>query len=471
MVPKSPSARVRQILSRAGLDAPEAAGSALEREIFRKVLAMGLPSIASFLLLTVYDLVDIFWLARLGEEPVAAVTLFAALLWVLTFANQIIGTGSVAVISRRFGESDHTGTEVAIKNTFLGKFAIGAVMGAVGLLVLRPALEFLGGTPAVVELGVAYGRVQCLGMGVALASFSVYTALRGIGRPTLGMWISVIGTVVNVVLDPVLIFGVGPFPRLGVLGASLASIAGFTTVTVCGLVALAGPRSPIRVRWLSAPSPGGREIVRMARIGLPSGLSALSFAVSSSVVVKLVATYGTTVVALFGMSQKALQFGIMVIVGLGLGTSALIGQYLGSREPHKAWLAAVLSMRVAAAAMLVFGVALAIFAPLIVHAFFGDPEMVGPGALYLRLLAIGLPFIGLSIGVEQAYAGAGRNTPPMIMHLVTSWGLTIPLMLLLGMGMKLGPAGMMAGHSVADLLGAILAVALLRHGGWLEHRV
>jgi putative MATE family efflux protein len=471
MLGKKPPARVQQILERAGPPSSDTLSYELERQIRRSVLAMGLPSIASFFLLTVYDLIDIFWLARLGQEPVAAVTVFGSLLWLLSFPNQIIGTGSVALISRRFGEADLTGTERAIKNTFLGKFLIGTVMGGLGLLILPEALALFGTEPEVVRLAVAYGRIPCLGLGVSLASFSVYTALRGVGRPTLGMWSSVVGTVVNVILDPLLIFGIGPFPRMGIVGAAVASLAGFLAVTILGMSLLASPLSPVRVRWFRGPHPGGRSILTMARIGLPSGLSSLSFSLSGTVIVKLVAIYGTSVVALFGMSQKVLHLGMVVISGFGLGTSALIGQYLGSRELHKAWLAAKLNARTVFTTMVLFALGIAVAAPWIVRAFFDDPALVGPGALYLRLLALGMPFFALTSAGEQPYAGAGRNMPPMIMQVAITWGLVIPMMILAGQVLGLGPAWMMGATSAARFLGSGVGLWLMTHGGWLEHRV
>jgi putative MATE family efflux protein len=471
MFPLEPSARVRAILSGTGSAAPGVPDKALERDVLRRVLAMGLPSVASFLLLTVYDLIDIFWLARLGEEPVAAVTVFGAALWILAFGNQIVGTGSVAVISRRFGAADAAGTERAIKATFLGKLAVGTAGGLVGIAVLPWALDTLGAAPAVRDLGVTYGRISCAGLGVSLASFSVYTALRSLGRPALGMWISLAGTVVNLVLDPLLIFGIGPFPRMGIAGAAVASLAGFSTVTGVGMAALAGAGSPVRVAWLRAPFPRLDETIRMIRIGIPSGWSSLSFALSASVVVKLVAHYGTTVVALFGMSNKVLMVGINVLSGLGLGTSALVGQFLGSREPHKAWLAAVQNLRLATGAMIACALFVAVAAPWIVRLFFPDEAMVEPGALYLRLLAAGLPFTAIILSAEQAYSGAGRTVPPMLLDLAVSWAMVVPLMVVLGLAMGLGPPGMMAGRSLAQALGAVIAVAMVRRGTWLRHEV
>jgi putative MATE family efflux protein len=471
MFPIPPSARVRAILSEAEGAVPAAFGRDRENAVLRRVLAMGLPSVASFLLLTLYDLIDIFWLARLGEEPVAAVTVFGAVLWVLAFGNHVFGAGSVAVISRRFGAADLPGTERAIKTTFLGKFVVGTAAGLVGIAVLPAVLERMGAEPEVQDLGVRYGRIYCAGLGVSLASFSVYTAFRSLGRPALGMWISFLGAAINLALDPVLIFGLGPAPRLGIEGAAIASLAGFAAVTGFGMAAMAGKRSPVRVNWLGPPWPPARESFRMIRIGLPSAMSSLSFALSRLVMVKLVATYGTSVVALFGMASKVLMVGFNVLGGLGLGASALIGQYLGSRDLHKAWLAAVQNIRVAGTSMVVFAVAVALAAPWIVRLFFDDPALVEPGALYLRLLAAGLPFIGLTDGADHAYSGAGRTLPPMIMQVTVAWGLVIPLMGVVGIVMGLGPAGMMAGRSLGQFLGSIVAVWLLQRGSWLRHEV
>jgi putative MATE family efflux protein len=469
MIRSTPSARVAAILDRS--DDDEVITRRLHREIRRRVISMGLPSMASFLLLTVYDLIDVFWLAKIGEEPVAAVTVFGALLWVLAFPNQIVGVGSVAFISRRFGAGDIEGTELAIKNTFLAKFLIGTAMGALGLLVTDRALEFLGAEPAVRDLGVEYGVIQWIALGFSLVSFSVYTALRGIGRPALGMWISVAGTIVNLGLDPLLIFGIGPFPELGIRGAAIASVAGFVTVTAWGVAALSRRGSPVRVRWLGGPAPDLREMLLMLKIGVPSGVSGLSFALFASILVKLVAIYGTTVVALFGMSRKITHVGIMVVAGLGLGSSALVGQYLGAKQLVRAWLAAVISIQLAAATMVVFGGAVFALAPTLVASFFPDPDLVAPGTLYLRLLALGLPFVGVIIGAEQPFAGAGRNLPPTLMHMAGAWGITIPLMLLFGEGIGLGPPGMMGAMALGNLLEALGGIWIVRRGRWLEHEL
>lgn len=467
----SPPRSVAAILD----DAPGAGPARFDRQLHhdtvRRVFGMGLPSMASFLLLTIYDLIDIYWLARLGEAPVAAVTIFGALFWVVNFPNQIIGTGSVSLISRRFGAGDLAKTESAIKNTFFGKFLIGVVMGAIGWFACPLALGWMGAEPEVRDLGVAYGRIQFVAMAASLASFSVYTALRGIGRPRYGMYVSIAGAFVNLLLDPLLIFGVGPFPRLGVVGASLASAAGFLTVTIWGMIALASSASPVRIRWFARPCISLEELRRMARIGLPSGIASLSFSLFSSVLVKLVAVYGTTIVAVFGMSNKVLHFGRMLVAGLGLGTSALVGQHLGARDLARAWATAIVTIQIATGILVAFAAFVFLFAEPIAGVFFADPAVVTAAVPILRWLALGLPFVGAWIGAEQAYVGAGRTMPPLVAQAINSWIITVPAMWFLGQTLGLGAAGMMIAVSAGQLTGAILGYVLLRRGSWLLHEV
>ena len=185
MLRSTPSTRVTAILERSD-ETGDVITRGLRGEILRRVVGMGLPSMASFLLLTVYDLIDIFWLAQLGPGPVAAVTVFSAYLWFLTFPNQVVGTGSIAFISRRFVAGDVARTERAIKSTFAGKFVIGVLMGTLGWWLAPWALRFLGAEPDVVALGIEYGAVQLAVLGFTLVSFSVYTAFRCIGRPQYG---------------------------------------------------------------------------------------------------------------------------------------------------------------------------------------------------------------------------------------------------------------------------------------------
>lgn len=472
MLRTSPPSKVARII-RESVDAelPKQFDRELTKSIFRQVLAMGLPSMAGFMLMIVYEIVDMFWLAMIGPAPVAAVTIFGSFLWVLASPNMVVGAGSVAVISRRFGERDKVRTEQSIKDTFLLKFATGLTFGLPAILVLRPILKIMGAEPDVVDLGCTYGVLQLCTLGFALMSYSIYTAFRGIGKPNTALFVNILGTGLNMLLDPLLIFGVGPFPELGIFGASLATSISYVTVVVTGMILLARARSPVQVRWRHAPGPSIVGMRQILRIGAPSGINDFSFSLAQMVAVRLVAAYGTVIIALFGMSNKILHFGVMIVVGLGLGTGALIGQFLGSREHHKAWLASVLSIRLAVALMSVFAAVILVFAPQIVRIFFQQPEMLEPGKAILRIMAVSIPLIGLHIAAEEVFTGAGQNIPPMVLSIILAWMLVIPLMYLFGTVFEWGPNGLMWGWSSAHMLGALAAYWLYRRGTWLKHQI
>jgi putative MATE family efflux protein len=467
-----PPPRVARLLREStDRELPEHFNRELKQSIFREVLAMGLPSMAGFMLMIVYEIVDMFWLAMIGPAPVAAVTIFGSILWVLASPNMIVGAGSVAVISRRYGEGDEVRTERSIKNTFVLKFGIGLAFGLPAILFLRPVLTMMGAEPNVIDLGWRYGVVQLCTLGFAMTSYSIYTAFRGIGQPNTALFVSVAGTGLNIVLDPLLIFGVGPLPKLGILGASLATSLAHITVVITGFSLLARQRSPIRVSWLRPPWPRINDMWQILRVGAPSGINDFSFALAQTVVVRFVATYGTIIVALFGMSSKILQFGIMIVAGLGLGTGALIGQFLGSRERHKAWLAGILSIRLSVALTSIFAVLVVVFAPQVVRVFFDDPLMLGPGEAILRIMAISMPMIALHIAAEEVFMGAGQNTPPMVLSIIHSWVMVVPFMYFAGNVFHWGPNGLMWGWSVAHVIGALAIYWLFRRGTWLKHEI
>jgi len=452
-------------------DLPEHFNGELKRSIFRKVLAMGLPSMAGFMLMIVYEIVDMFWLAMIGPAPVAAVTIFGSILWVLASPNMMVGAGSVAVISRRYGQGDRMRTERSIKNTFVLKFGIGLTFGLPAILLLRPVLRIMGAAPDVIDLGWTYGVLQLCTLGFALTSYSIYTAFRGIGKPNTALFVSVAGTGLNIVLDPLLIFGVGPLPELGILGASLATSIAYVTVVVTGISLLARPRSPVQVKWLRPPWPQIKEMWQIVRVGAPSGINDFSFTLAQMVVVRFVATYGTMIVALFGLSNKILHFGIMIVSGLGLGTGALIGQFLGSQERHKAWLACILSIRLSVVLTSIFAALIVIFAPQVIRVFFDDPLMLGPGKAILRIMAISMPMIALHIAAEEVFMGAGQNTPPMVLSIIHSWVMVVPFMYVAGNTFHWGPNGLLWGWSTAHMLGALAAYWLFRRGTWLKHEI
>ncbi|MFH1866367.1 MAG: MATE family efflux transporter, partial [Candidatus Eisenbacteria bacterium] len=178
-----------------------------EGNVLKNVLYMGIPSMIGFGAMTIYALTDIYWVGRLGTAHVAALTMFGAIAWILGSTNQIIGTGSVALISRRYGEREYEATRDVIRQTLLLKFSLAVIMAVIGLLAVPFIIRFMSDDPEVHRYAIEYGSVFFYGLPFMFSSYTVYTALRGVGDAPKAMYIMLMSTALNVGLDPLFIFG------------------------------------------------------------------------------------------------------------------------------------------------------------------------------------------------------------------------------------------------------------------------
>lgn len=442
-----------------------------EGSIIKSIFRMGFPSMIGFAALNIYDIVDMFWVARLGAEPVAAITIFSAFYWVISAANQIAGTGSVAVISRRYGEKNYPETERAIKDTILLKWMLAIFFGSIGFFLIDKILVLLGARGEVLDLGIKYGKIQFLGLGFAFSTFTIYTALRGIGNPNMAMAIMLGSTGLNLILDPFFIFGWWFFPELGVVGAAVASVISFITAFSTGLFVFFSGKCNVGLHLKSQVSLKMKSMLKIMRIGLPTGINDISFSFARLVIMPLVAVFGTGVVAIYGVGMRVSALGIMVIVGLGLGLSALIGQNLGARKLDRAQKTANQASLFAVGIMAFFGLINFVFAPLIVKIFFQTPNLVSLGTTLLRIQAIGFPLLGLYIILEMVFAGAGDNVPPMIIGMIYSWALEIPLILIFTRVFGFDQNGVWWAIVLATFVGSSIFYYWYRKGKWLKRAV
>lgn len=374
----------------------------------------------------IYDLIDMYWLSRLGPEPVAAITILGPALWVFHSANTIVGVGSVAIISRRYGEKDLVLTEMAIKETIVLKWLAAVFFGFLGYISAPYILGLLGARDAVLEIGTTYARIIFIGMGFNFATYSVFTALRGVANPNLAMMLMISLSVLNIVLDPFMIFGWWIFPRMGVAGAAWASVISYATAFTAGMIVLYTGGANVRLRFSSGRKIRWLTMWRILKIGVPAAIGSISFSLARLVIMPMITVFGTGVVAAYGVSQRVSSLGIMLLVGIGLGLSALIGHNLGAKKLERARRTATQSLLLATGIMTGLGIITFVFAHWIMARFFDDPEIIGHGITVLRIMAIGFPLLGMHLMMENIYTGVGENRPPMFFNILHAWVLEIP---------------------------------------------
>jgi putative MATE family efflux protein len=295
--------------------------------------------------------------------------------------------------------------------------------------------------------------------------------LRGVGNPRIAMALMLGGAGLNMALDPLLIFGWGVVPALGVAGAALASVISFAATFLGGLLVFFGGHGSVRLHFRGASPISAARMLRMLRIGVPSGISSLSFSLSRAVIMPIVAGFGPVVVAAYGMSNRVTALGVMAVVGMGLGVSALTGQNLGAGKLDRTWSIAVTSARLGTAVLtaLAFGTILA--ARPIASMFFDTPEMVALGAGVLRILSLSLPFAGLFIPMENCCVGAGQTRAPMAFSIAQAWALQIPFVLLSTMVMRWDERSVWWSLVVSEAVATGFFAAYFRRRSWIHTRV
>lgn len=441
------------------------------KHILRSIWGMGYPSMIGFAATNIYTLTDMYWVSRLGADRVAALTIFAAFYWVIGSANMVAGAGSVAVISRRFGENDIEKTKTAILDAFILKVLLAAVFAVIGYLLTPSVVVMLGATGDVAEYAVTYGRIMVLAMLFSFPTWTAFTALRGIRQPRAAMILMIASTVFNAILDPVLIFGWLGFPALGVAGAAWASFTGYALTVTTALVMFFAGSFCVKLDRAAVRRSNVRSMWQMLRIGLPAGISSTSLSLGRMVVTPMIAHFGAPAIAIYGAGNRVIELGITLIVGLELGMSPLIGHALGAKDKALAWLTAKKAVWMGTLIMTGFGVAIAVLALPATRIFFEGSPYDQLGINFFRISALQLPFLAIFILLEGAFSGAGDTVPPMVVSLIHSWVLEIPLIWLFAYPLGLGPNGVWWGFVVAAVVSAIGFLWWFRKKRWLEREV
>ncbi len=456
-----------------------------EGNILKNIFRMGIPSAIGFLSVNLYHFIDLLWVARLGASHVAAITIFFGFYWVISSFNQLAGTGSVSVISQNYGNNDYDRAEAGIKSTYILKWGIAIFFGTLGLIFLGDVLRLLGASTetigengdSVLSLAIDYGTIQILGLGFSMSAFTNYTALRGVGNPIMAMWLMISSVVFNIVLDPFLIFGWWIFPELGIRGAALASVLAHVLSFFGGLVIFYGGLANVKLNLKGKIPFSFKTMLKIVKIGAPSGLNQVSFSLSRTIILAFVAMTTTEAVAAYGIGIQVSAMSIMIIVGLGLGLAALIGQLLGAEKPERARKTAYQAIGLSLVITTVIALLTIIFAEPIMKIFF-DPSknvseaaVVAIGIKMLRIISISLPFMGLYIIMEMTFTGAGNNVPPMVFQLIIGWVLEIPLIYGALKILDAGPVGIWWALIISTIVGVTACFWWFRKGYWLNVRV
>ena len=436
-----------------------------EGPIGRAILILAIPMVLEMMMESVFVVCDVFFVSKLGPDAVATVGLTESLLAIVYTIGMGLSIGVTATVARRTGEHDNEGaSRSAVQGITLGLF-VSLGLGVLGAIFAPTLLRLMGASPDVLATGSHFTRVMLGGSASILLLFLINGIFRGAGDAQLSMRTLWLANGINILLGPCLIFGLGPFPRLGVTGAAVATTIGRSTGVLFGMAQFfrQSGRVHIHRRHLTV-DPG--LMVKLLRLS-GSGMFQVLIGTASWIgLVRILAGFGSTALAGYTIAIRIVLFALLPSWGMGNAAATMVGQALGARKPDRAeqavWRAAFYNL----CFLGVVGVIFVFGARGIVHLFTSDPAVAEYARTALRVIAIGFVLYAYGMVLSQSFNGAGDTWTPTWLGFFSFWLFEIPLAYLLAVHLGFGPFGVFTAIPIAFSVYAIAALGMFRRGGW-----
>lgn len=439
--------------------------------IVKTLISLSIPIVFANILQTAYQLVDTFWVGRLGAEAVAAVSLsFPILFLLISLAGGLAIAGTI-MVSQLKGKGDIEKVDFISAQTLLMMFIVSIISSIIGLIFSGPLMALMGAAPDVLQPATQYLQISFAGLVFMFGFFVFQSLMRGVGDVKTPLFI-VFGTVLlNLILDPLFIMGWGPIPGYGVAGAAIASIGTQGLATAIGMYMLFNGKHGIHIKIpdLKMHFP---TIKKMFLLGFPASLSQSARAFGMIIMTFLVASFGTLVIASYGIGGRILSFIIIPAVGLAMATSTLVGQNIGAGKIDRAAKISKTSSLISFALLTIVGIIIFIFAEPITAIFIpSDLEVIKAGSLFVKIMSLTFGFIGVHQTINGTLMGSGNTTMSMIIAIIAIFVIQFPVAFILSKFTTLGAEGIFWAFPISNILTAIISILWLRTGSWKKKQI
>lgn len=445
----------------------------LEGSIVWTMVRLGWPAMIGSILQTLYNLADAFWIGHLppaeSGAAVAAIQISWPIVWLLiSFVAGFGGAAGSALISQYTGAKREDEANLACGQIFSLAGLFGVLIGIGGFFLSPHLLPLLVRSSEVTTVAAVYIRVIFLGMPFMFAPFLFYFALAAYGDTVTPMIVNGGAVLLNCILDPLLIFGLGPFPKLGVLGAALATVICESLASIVAVMILFKGRRGLKlepsylrlkISWIK----------KIFKIGLPASVAqsgtAFGFVVLMAVIGRV--QNATVALAAYGIGDRILGLSFIAIEGLAIGLTTILGQSLGADKVERAHAAARKGMTIMFLILVVEAAVLWLARSQIMALFIpGRQDIIAEGVNFISIFALSMPFFGVFAATGAIFRGSGHNVPTMFLELSRLWALRVPLSYIFALALGMGSTGIWIGMTISNFVGALIAIALLSTGIW-----
>jgi len=434
------------------------------------LVMLSVPMVLEMAMESLFAVVDIFYASRVSADAVATIGITESMLTIVYTVAIGLGIGATAVVARRTGEKDPQGAAQAAAQSIVLALIVALAIGAFGFFNAEPLLRLMGATESMIASSLGYTQVMFAGNATVTLLFLNNAIFRGSGDPAVAMRMLWISNAINIAVCPLFIFGLGPFPEMGVTGAAVGTNIGRGTAVLVLLWML---------RWGRARVHTPRAHVRiipdvMMNVFRLSGSGFLQILIDTSSyigLVRVISTFGSDALAGYTIGIRTVMFAMLPAWGLGNAAATMVGQALGAKDPDRAETAVWTAGKYNAIVLGAVGALFVALAPWIVSIYTDDPAVVPHAVNCLRIVSAGFVFFAYGLVLTQAFNGAGDTWTPTWINLGCFWLWQIPLAWLLAIHWSMGPDGVFIAMTVAFSSLAVVGGVIFRRGRWKQSKV
>lgn len=433
--------------------------------INKAILLLAVPMIVEMAMESVFAVVDVFFVSKVSVNAVATVGLTESVLMIIYSIAVGFSMAVTAIVARRVGEKEHKRAGDAAFQAIMLAVIVGAVLGLTGFIFANDILELMGGEPELIAEGVGYTRVMYAGNISIILLFLINAIFRGAGNATIAMRSLIIANGLNILLDPVLIFGLGPIPAMGVTGAAVATTIGRSIGVSYQLYHLISGSAVVRVGVQNMVM-RVKTVLEMIKISAAGIGQFLVESASWIFLVRVVSEFGSEALAGYTIAFRVIVFTLLPSWGMANAAATLVGQNLGAKQPDRAETSVWRTALYNTGFLLLVSVVFFLFADPILGLFTQEVVVRDIGKSALQIICLGYIFFSYGMVIGQAFNGAGDTLTPLLISLVVFWAVQIPLAYYLAVMLDWQSNGVFACIAFAHSLYAVVAIALFRRGKW-----
>jgi putative MATE family efflux protein len=436
-----------------------------EGRLSRAILLLSIPAVLEMVMESVFVIVDIYFVSKLGADAVATVGITESMVTIIYAIAIGLGTATTSMVSRRIGEKNPDSASRAAFQAILTGFIVSVVIAIPGAIYSEKLLDMMGASKPIVENMSGYTRIMLGGNIVIMMLFIINAIFRSAGDAAVAMKVLWIGNIINIILDPCLIFGLGPFPHMGVMGAAIATNIGRGTAVLVQFYLLFFGKKRIRLS-LNHLTVDFKVMLKLLKLSFGSIGQNLIGTSSWIALVRIISTFGSEVVAGYTIAIRIIGFTILPSWGISNASSTLVGQNLGAKKPERAERAVWVTGWINMILLGIIGLILVLFPETFIRMFIHDENVIKSGVLGLRIISFGFIAYGLGMVLVNSFNGAGDTSTPLKINIFAFWLVEIPLAWLLAIKAGFNEEGVFIAIVVAESLMTLIAWLVFRRGKW-----